>query len=331
ALAAYDMNVAVVGATGETGQSIINGLKESSTSFNITALVRTVDTPEIHQLNSRGIATVAVDLEGPYEDVVKSLSGQEVVICAINPFCVSQQITLANAASEAKVKRFVPSAFGPVCPPRGVMALRELKEEVISHVKKIHLPYTVIDVGWWYQSSIPKLPSGKIDYAVTFGMSRIVEDGRQATCITDLRDIGRYVALVIVDERTINKYVFAYNELESQESIFRQLEAASGEKIPRIHTTNEEVLSAITTTRKPYDEGNKSFLKIIPLVLAQYPYSLWVRGDNVPEKAQYLGYLSSKQLYPEFNYVPFASYIQEVYQGKGRAVYSNRRFGFTKP
>jgi len=85
----------------------------------------------------------------------------------------------------------------------------------------------------WYQVSLPSLPSGKIDYALKFPAAVIAEDGLHATSLTDLRDIGKYVAKIITDERTLNKYVFAYSEVWTQEEIHAHLEKVSGEKIPR--------------------------------------------------------------------------------------------------
>lgn len=164
------------------------------------------------------------------------------------PFSTAPEIALANAAKEAGVKRFIPSGFGPSCPPTGVLILRDFvrityqfispsntpqKEIIISHVKKIYLPYTIIDVGLWYQVSLPALPSGKIDYALKFPTTIMAEDGSHASAITDLRDVGKYVAKIITDERTLNKYVFAYNEVWTQEQIHSHLEKVTGEEIPR--------------------------------------------------------------------------------------------------
>ena len=53
------------------------------------------------------------------------------------------------------------------------------------------------------------------------------------TALTDLRDIGPYVAKIIMDARTENKYVFCYGELLSQEELFAKMEELSGEKIER--------------------------------------------------------------------------------------------------
>lgn len=61
----------------------------------------------------------------------------------------------------------------------------------------------------------------------------ILGDGNIKTTLTDLRDIGPYVAKIITDDRTVNKYVFCYGELLSQEEIFAKMEELSGEKIER--------------------------------------------------------------------------------------------------
>ncbi|RYC83351.1 hypothetical protein BFJ63_vAg13754 [Fusarium oxysporum f. sp. narcissi] len=326
------MNILLIGSSGETGQSILNGLLKSRTPFNTTALIRptSAEKPEIRALGGRGVATIALELDAPHNELVEALSGKEIVICAIDPFCVTEQMRLADAAKDAGVKRFIPSAFAPVCPPQGIMALREMKEEVINYVKKIYLPYTIIDVGWWYQSSIPKLPSGKIDYAVTFGVTKIVEQGQHATSITDLRDVGRYVARIVADPRTLNKYVFAYNEVWTQEDIFQLLEESSGERLPRNSSSKQEIEATIAALRGPYDEGERSFSKVVGLVVSQYPLSVWLRGDNLPDRAEYLGYLSTKDLYPDFVFTPFKEYIREVISGEAKAVYVNRGFNIKK-
>ncbi|KAM0420646.1 hypothetical protein ACHAPT_011562 [Fusarium lateritium] len=321
------MNITVVGATGETGRSIIDGLLGSSTKFQVTAIVRpsSINKPEVEKLKSRGVSIVALELVSSHEELVKALTGQEVVISALEPFSVEPQLALASAAKDAGVKRYVPSAFGPSCPPTGVMIIRETKERVINHFKKIYLPYTIIDVGLWYQGTLPRLPSGKIDYAITFPSTQIAEDGHGASSITDLRDIGKYVARIITDERTLNQSVFAYNELWTQNQIYSHLEKVSGEKLPRNSVSRKELEATIAAAQKKYDEGTKSWKESLGLAVPQYLYNEWLNGDNLPEKAKYLGYLDAKDLYPDFEYIKFETYVDEVVNGSGVPIYANLR------
>lgn len=95
------------------------------------------------------------------------------------------------------------------------------------------LPYTIVDVGWWYQLSYPRLGSGRVDYAMTSGNDEIIGDGNVPTALTDLRDIGRYMAMIISDERTLNKKVLAYNLVSTQNEIYDLMEEISEEKIDR--------------------------------------------------------------------------------------------------
>lgn len=64
-------------------------------------------------------------------------------------------------------------------------------------------------------------------------------------------------------------------------------------------------------------------MEFIHLAQYQYWYSCGVRGDNTPEYAAYLGYLSTYELYPDFERRGFKSYVQEVLEGKGKRVYEH--------
>ncbi|KAF5623697.1 isoflavone reductase P3 [Fusarium tjaetaba] len=320
------LNVTIVGANGEAGLSIIDALSPSPSEFKLTAIVRpaSINKPEIQQIKNKGVSVVPINLENNHDELVKALTGQDVVISCLVPFTTGPEIALANASKEAGIKRFLPSAFGPPCPPEGVMLLRELKETIINHVKKIYLPYTVVDVGMWYQVSLPSLPSGKIDYALKFPAAVVAEDGSHATSLTDLRDIGHYVAKIITDERTLNKYVFAYNEVWTQEEIHTHLEKVSGEKIPRNLMPAKDIEATIADAQVKYDASDKSLPFIFGLAGPQYLYCEWFRQDNLPGPAEYLGYLSSKDLYPDFEPIKYVDYVDEVMQGKGKSIYVGR-------
>lgn len=58
-------------------------------------------------------------------------------------------------------------------------------------------------------------------------------DGEVPNLLTDLRDIGKFVARIIDDERTINKGVFGWGDLLTENQIYSLLEEISGEKLDR--------------------------------------------------------------------------------------------------
>jgi nucleoside-diphosphate-sugar epimerase len=100
------------------------------------------------------------------------------------------------------------------------------------------LPYTIIDVGWWFQFTLPKLPSGRIDYAHSGLNIRIPGDGNVLSAFTDNRDIGKLVARTIADPRTLNQQVFLYSEMTTLTKVYDLLEKISGEDVPRDYVSS---------------------------------------------------------------------------------------------
>ncbi|KAJ7468779.1 hypothetical protein FB451DRAFT_1560457 [Mycena latifolia] len=308
--------VLILGATGETGGSILTGLLEDADSFDVEALVRPASAgkAEVQDLVKRGVNIRVVDIGGPLDDIIKSLAGIDVLISAIDALGQLAQLSLATAAKQAGVKRFVPCAFTTVAPPGGVMLLRDSKEEVYQHIRKLYLPYTIIDVGYWHQISFPILPSGRVDYAAVLKPhTEIHAEGTMPTILIDLRDIGRFVALIIKDARTLNKFVVTYGDVLSENEIFDLMEEMSGEVIPRKYVTADEVVA----TRARYaDAWEAEPDKRIAKIGQDYIYSKYVRGDNTPAYAAYLGYLDTRELYPDFRPRSFKDFVGELLEGK---------------
>lgn len=124
--------------------------------------------------------------------------------------------------------------------PVGVDQSGDQKEQVYNLVKRLHLLYTIIDIGQWYQASFLALPSGKIDIVVEFPNHRVSGDGNIQSALTDLRDIENYVGCIVKDERTLNTIAFAYNELWTFNHVCDLLEKLLGEQIPQAYAGAEE-------------------------------------------------------------------------------------------
>ncbi|KAL3479221.1 hypothetical protein BJX99DRAFT_268638 [Aspergillus californicus] len=321
--------VLLLGATGETGASILEGLI-SSKQFDVEILVRpsSVSKPSVKEIENRGIKLRVTDLAGSETELAKALAGIDVLISAIGPGDLLQQKTLVRAAKEAGVKRFVPCGFITIAPPKGVMLLRDEKEEIYNEIKRIGLPYTVIDVGFWYQISFPPLPSGKTDYAIMSPDKAVIHgDGNAPTILTDLRDIGRFVARIIADERTLDKYVFTAGEVLSENEVFQIVEELSGEGIQRVFETTDQIEKKLETVLSDYAQNPEDPLKKMFVWVNQYIHSKYVRGDNRPEYARYLGYLDARELYPDLKPVSFREFFLQVLEGKGAKPYNGRYAG----
>ncbi|RSL66384.1 hypothetical protein CEP53_003391 [Fusarium sp. AF-6] len=320
------MKVAIVGATGQTGSVIVKALLESTTpKFKLTALTRpsSLQKPQVLELAEKGVNVVAADLSGSEDELKKALTGIEIVISTIYGGSVTAEIPLINAAKAVGVQRYVPCFFATVAPPTGALRLRlrELKEETFNHIKKIKIPYTIIDVGWWYQVNLPRLPSGRIDYAVMETSDGIAVDGNAPVAFTNMRDIGLYTVRIISDPRTLDRMVFAYNEVLTFNQMYDIAERVSGEKLHRKYVSAEEIEAQVREMESK-DPAPDS-VDFITLTQMQYWNSCCVRGDNTPENAQYLGYLLAKDLYPEFVGTSLETYAREVLDGKGRKVYEH--------
>lgn len=278
-------------------------------------------------LKDRGVTLRPLNLEAGHDALVAALTGIQVFISAIGPMPPDQlaQIPLATAAKAAGVKRFLPCAAIPVIAPGGIHMIRDVKEQVYNHIKQICLPYTIVDVGWWYQIAHPPLPSGRTDYVLGIHGSRLAGDGNVPSALTDLGDVGRYFAKIVVDERTVNKYVLVYDEMWTQNQIYDLMERLSGEKIPRHYDSLTTLQAMVSAANAKLAKDPTSIDAYIQKIGAQYQISWGIRGDNTPEYAKYLGYVTSRELYPEFEHVKFEAFVRELLEGKGQGVYKERQ------
>ncbi|KAM0547780.1 hypothetical protein ACHAPJ_010241 [Fusarium lateritium] len=318
------MRVAIIGAAGQTGSVIVQALLESTApTFEVVALTRpsSVNKPVVLELQKKGVKIVPVDLSGPESTLTEVLVGVDVVISTIYGGSVMEEVPLINASKAVGVKRYLPCFFATVAPPKGALRLRDMKEDVLNHIKKIHLPFTVVDIGWWYQVNLPKLPSGRIDYAAMETADGIAGDGNVPFALTDVRDIGSCVARIITDPRTLNRMVFAYNEVWTQNRVYDLLESLSGEKLDRKYVPAKAIEASIAEIEATLPSPDS--MEFVVLCQYQYWYSCGVRADNTPEYAAYLGYLNTQELYPEIERRSFGSYVQEVLDGHGKRVYEH--------
>ncbi|PGG99547.1 hypothetical protein AJ79_08484 [Helicocarpus griseus UAMH5409] len=315
--------VLLLGATGETGGSILEALLEAG-QFDVEIMVRprSAEKPAVKQIANRGIKVRVSDLAAPEAQLVATLSGIDTFISAIGADDLIQQKSLVRAAKAAGVKRFVPCAFITVAPPTGVMLLRDEKEVIYNEIKRLVLPYTVIDVGFWHQFSYPRLPSGRVDYAMMMPNSTIHGDGSAPNLLTDLRDVGPFVARIIADDRTLNKYIYTWSDVLSENEIFNIVEEMSGEKIEREYESAQEVEQKVAAAASNLAQNPDIPMGRLQRYVTDYPYSKYVRGDNQPSYAKYLGYLDARELYPGFKPISFRDFFAEVLAGKGRKPYS---------
>ncbi|GAB1198375.1 hypothetical protein APSETT444_007694 [Aspergillus pseudonomiae] len=247
--------VLLLGATGATGSSILDGLLAAN-QFDVEALVRpsSVEKPSVQQIKNRGVPLRVSDLNVSEQELVSTLQGIDILISAIGPHDLLQQKTLVRAAKSAGIKRFIPCAFITVAPPQGTMLLRDE---------------------------------------------------------------------IIADDRTVNKYVYTWGDILTENEIIDIVEDLSGEKVDRQYETIEESAKRLNDAQSslsldPGDPGKRTLVYI-----TQYTYSKYVRQDNQPRYGKYLGYLDARELYPDFKPISFREFFAEVLNGKGKRPYGH--------
>ncbi|KAH8434299.1 uncharacterized protein LDX57_011945 [Aspergillus melleus] len=307
--------VGVIGATGNAGRAVVNGLLSSPTDFNITSFTResSIDSRENQTLKARGVRVVGYNLDGPRQKLVSQLKDIDTLISCIAWEHLDLQLPWIEAAKEAGVNRFVPSEW-VILTDSGLQ-----KIEILGAIQRARLPYTIIDVGCWYSVFVPKVPSGRSDIAHSRYIDhRIVEDGNQEFALTDLADIGKYVAHIVTDPRTINKHVFAYTEMHSMNGIWDTMAGVTGEEPEKNYVTLAEINEVIKTCRKRLENSPHKMMHPDNIMdcanynMGEYRISWCVRGDNTPEYAEYLGYLDFWKLYPEF---PKGASLESFFRG----------------
>ncbi|KAF4425276.1 hypothetical protein F53441_14159 [Fusarium austroafricanum] len=320
------LKVVIGGASGETGTSIVNALLASPDQFEVTALVRPESASKsvYKDLAKRNVAIKPVDFKD-IKAVTPLLVGADVVISCLTILQKAEEDALIDASHAAGVGRFVPSFFASVCPRGGILLIRDMKEELLDKCKQLYLPYTVIDVGVWFQISLPAVPSGKLDAKLSMPHTIIGADGNVPYAVTDLADVGKYVARIIADPRTLNKMVLAYGEVTTQNKVWGYVEEFTGETIPRKYLSKEEAEKTIAAVKKGIAENPSDFSLQIQLINIGYKYNWGIRGDNTPDHAKYLGYLDAKELYPDVQCKSIREFSKEVIEGsRSAAPYQGR-------
>ncbi|EHA58100.1 isoflavone reductase [Pyricularia oryzae 70-15] len=180
----------------------------------------------------------------------------------------------------------------------------------------LYLPYTVIDVGLWYQVNIPLVPSGRLDDLIVLDDSVIFGGGNTKTGLIDIDDIGRYVARIISDPRTLNKMVAAFGQVTTQNEIHSIVEEVTGETIPRKYRSRKDLEETISATVEKLAQNPIDEALIMQKFILGYACSRGIRDDNNLDTAKYLRYLDAKELSPDVECTSFQDYIRQLVEGK---------------
>ncbi|KLO17833.1 NAD-binding protein [Schizopora paradoxa] len=310
--------VFIIGATGVTGTSIVDGLLESG-KYHVVIGVRpaSLSKPEVLKFQERGVEVRALELTDAPEKLDTALQGVDTVIFAATYTEIDKQPRLADAAKRAGVKRFIPDDWASPC-ERGVRKMYDQKIAVQDYIKSIGLGYTFIDVGMWTSLSLPADTEQSQDTFLPSLSHKISGSGDVKCANTHIPDIGKFVAEIIGDARTLNQYVFCYGDQKSQKELWdiaRKVKLElTGEPLKATpkYESAEEVLEKVKNAK----DGSMEQIGI------EYILSLAVRGDCTIENAkkpEFGGALDARELYPHLKVATVEEVARTLYASKPSA------------
>ncbi|KAG9225644.1 hypothetical protein CCMSSC00406_0007501 [Pleurotus cornucopiae] len=287
--------VLIVGATGYTGRAIANAiLEEGKSRLAILVRAQSVNKPVVKELVAAGAELRVGDTSDPPEKLEEHLAGVETLICTVLVW-VADQKPLFAAAKKLGVGRVVPSDFGPVA-PKGAMWMNDIKIGIHEYIEEIGLPYTFIYVGWWltFMWPTPHSEHNTLDTPKFYAGSK-----DQKLIYSTFPSIGKLVARIIADPRTINQTVVAHDgEITLRETW------GIGEKV-----TGEDFSDYYKASEADLDIASKQSVNWMKKTTADYYRSLYIRGDNTIAKAEAAGALIARKLYPD---VPYPDVLEEA-------------------
>ncbi|KAJ7218417.1 hypothetical protein GGX14DRAFT_594857 [Mycena pura] len=95
----------------------------------------------------------------------------------------------------------------------------------------------------------------------------------------------------------------------------------SGETIARNYVSGDDIVAARARfAALAKSEPQNMFARTMGFI-TDYNYSKYVRGDNTPAYAAYLGYLDVQELYPDVRPRSFRAFVAELLDGKAEKPY----------
>lgn len=224
-------NVVVVGADGNLGPGVLDGLVASK-AFKITVFKRKSSKSKSNYPSGVQVKLLSDDF--PLEELVPALQNQDAIISTVYGGQVDLQKRLADAAVKAGVKRFIPSDFGS-CDSQSKRAMElapvyVAKSQVRDHLEKLAqenpgFSWTSIVCGHFFDW---QLSFFHIDLkARSF---EILDDGEVFWSTSTFAQIGKATAAILQKPaETENQFVYIQSFRINQKQLLEAYEKATGQ------------------------------------------------------------------------------------------------------
>ncbi|KXH60249.1 NmrA-like family protein [Colletotrichum salicis] len=276
-------SVLLVGANGTLGAKILDSLVAAK-SFKLSALKRAGSKSTIAYPADQ-VQVIEVDNDLSYEGLKKAFTGQEVVIVSFRLRDLNQHLRIAEAASAAGVKHFMPADFGSIDADnprareliplyRWKRAVRQKAQELAD--KNPEFAWTGIVCGHFFDWGVKEgflhayLDTKKID---------VIDGGDIKASVATLPRVGEAVVRILnlgVTDATKNKTLFIQSFCITQNELLQSLEKATGAK----WTVNKvESESFIAEHKVKADAGDAEAIEDLVFAVGQLDAN-WTKRDD---------------------------------------------------
>ena len=225
--------VAVAGATGNLGPSVVDQLVKAG--FSVTALTRQSST----STPPSGIKAIPVDYDS-VASLTTALKGQDAVVSTLSH--MTNAIPLIDAAIAAGVTRVLPSEFG--CDTSNPNARKlpifggkvKTSDYLAEKAKEGKISYTLVETGPFLDWGLDKSFVANLK-----GTTDVFDGGDRLASMTTLADIGRAVAEVLKHPaETANRSVKTQSAALTQNQILAIANNVTGRKYETRPVNTEE-------------------------------------------------------------------------------------------
>ncbi|KAK9368225.1 hypothetical protein V1509DRAFT_102670 [Lipomyces kononenkoae] len=255
-------NVAIIGAGGNIGKIILDGLVESS-QFNIKVIAR----KESKATFPSGLTVIRIDFTA--EGLEAAFKGQDAVVSVVGATGFGEQKKFVDAAIRAGVRRFIPSEFSVSSENEAVLQLLPLfgqKKELVEYLKtkkssrfnfkrmrSESLTWTGIAASALFDWG---LANGFLEFDIANRTATIWDGGNKSFTMLNEKQVGQVVVSVLKHpQETKNQYLYVASVETTQNKILAALEEVSGEKWTVNPTTTD---SQVTEGVKKLTAGDFS-------------------------------------------------------------------------
>ncbi|KAL8711195.1 MAG: hypothetical protein Q9220_004340 [cf. Caloplaca sp. 1 TL-2023] len=221
-------NVAILGAGGNVGKPAVEALLQAG--FTVTALTRKSSSSSFPS----GVKTQSIDDSYPKDQLLSALKGQDAVINLLPPMSVELHNSIADAAAEAGVKRYIPSEFGSDTSSPEVVAMipmfagKNAMTEYLKTKESSGMSWTAIVNGAFFDWG---LYTGFLGFDLKTNVATIYDAGDAQVNFTTLSTVAQsLVSIFTYPAETANKFIYIQSVKASQNDILAAVEKSTGKK-----------------------------------------------------------------------------------------------------